>query len=367
MPLSAVSIRGYRSINQIRFPVGPLTVFVGENGVGKTNLYRAVRLLREAARGTITRAIAEEGGISSVMWAGTRRKREPVRLAFAAEFDALTYSIEVGLPSPTQAALSLEPRVKEEELSVANGTTRTVIMSRQGPSAWVRDGEGRRHTFSNMLLASEPALAAIRDAARFPLLDQVRQELLGCRFYHEFRADQQSPLRQPSLAISTPALASDGSDLAAAFATVFDIAMTPEDIEEAVSEAFPRTRLSIVTDKGRCSLMLRTPDVARPMEAHELSDGTLRYLCLVAALLGYRPAPFIALNEPETSLHPRLMKPLARLIAKASERNHLWVVTHSDELGANIKELTGVKPRRVVRKDGETWIEGLKPTGEFDD
>src|SRR6516162_1503040 len=112
MPISAVSISGYRSIKNIRFPMGPLTVFVGKNGVGKTNLYRALHLLHSAANGQITRHVAEDGGVESVLWEGAHRTREPVRLMFSAEIDNFDYRIEIGLPMLTEAALNLEPRVK---------------------------------------------------------------------------------------------------------------------------------------------------------------------------------------------------------------------------------------------------------------
>jgi predicted ATPase len=63
----------YRSLRSIRFPTGRLTVFVGANGVGKTNLYRAVQLLQASAAGTLAREIAAEGGMQSALWAGKRR------------------------------------------------------------------------------------------------------------------------------------------------------------------------------------------------------------------------------------------------------------------------------------------------------
>jgi len=61
----------------------------------------------------------------------------------------------------------------------------------------------------------------------------------------------------------------------------------------------------------------------REFEPHELSDGTLRFLGLAGALLAYHHPPLIALNEPEASLHPQLMPPLARLIAKAAGTSQL--------------------------------------------
>ena len=69
LPLTSVAVDGYRSICRIRLPVGHLTVLAGRNGVGKTNLYRALELLAAAARGGLSREIPEEGGIESVLWA----------------------------------------------------------------------------------------------------------------------------------------------------------------------------------------------------------------------------------------------------------------------------------------------------------
>jgi predicted ATPase len=82
-------------------------VFIGANGVGKTNLYKALGLLRCAAEGTITRAIAEEGGIESVLWAGVRRRGMPVRLVLKAHFDEMEYGLEVGLPHSYEVEIGL--------------------------------------------------------------------------------------------------------------------------------------------------------------------------------------------------------------------------------------------------------------------
>jgi predicted ATPase len=105
----------------------------------------------------------------------------------------------------------------------------------------------------------------------------------------------------------------------------------------------------------------------RPFGMHELSDGTLKYLCLLGALMGYRLPSLIALNEPEASLHPALLAPLARLIARAAVKTRIWIVTHSEALADAMKEETGNPPRRVVKVAGATSIEGLKLTGEYRD
>jgi predicted ATPase len=101
--------------------------------------------------------------------------------------------------------------------------------------------------------------------------------------------------------------------------------------------------------------------------AAELSDGTLRFLLWSAALLTPRPPPLMVLNEPETSLHPDLLDPLAEMIVQASERTQVWMVTHSERLAEAVGRLGRVAPRRVIKRNGETWIEGLRLFGDFDE
>ncbi len=101
---------------------------------------------------------------------------------------------------------------------------------------------------------------------------------------------------------------------------------------------------------------MRTPGLHRALNAHELSDGTLRYLCLVAALLSPRPPPLLALNEPETSLHPDLLDPLGELIAAMPRESQLWVTTHARELADGVAKRTGVEPVRLTKQTGETRI-----------
>lgn len=377
MPLSAVKIENYRSVRNLWLPVEQLTVFVGANGVGKTNLYKALGLLKGAAEGSITRAIAEEGGLESVLWAGRRRAGQPVRLVLKARFDELEYGAEVGLPHsyevavglrrPTEAAFILEPLVKAERLVVRQGRRDVVMMERKGPMVVLRDDNGRRETHKSAVLASETALAAFRDAARYPELEAVRREILEWRLYHDFRTDAGSRIRKPCHAITTPTLSADGHDLAAVLATLAVIRQDTSDLDAAIDDAFPGARLG-AGDKGSlCEFNMTFPDMPRPFAAHELSDGTLKYLCLLGALMGYRLPPLIAINEPEASLHPSLLAPLARLIARAAARTRVWIVTHSDELARHLEEETGKRARRVVKSDGATGIEGLKLSGDYAD
>jgi len=192
--------------------------------------------------------------------------------------------------------------------------------------------------------------------------------MLSWRFYHDLRTDRASPLRQPCLAVTTPTLASDGSDLAAVFATLVHVREDTADLDQVIEDAFPGAKLQVPPPGRTASFGLVLPDYPkRVFEAGELSDGTLRYLGLAGVLLGYRLPGFIALNEPEASLHPELLAPLARMIVRAAARTQIWVVTHSERLADAFAEFGGVKPRVVIKRSGETWIEGLKLGGDFRD
>ncbi len=377
MPLTSVTIRGYRSVRNLTLPIEPCSVFVGANGSGKTNLYRALALLNAAADGTITREIAGEGGVNSVLWAGARRRGEPVRLVLKARFDELgrepcdglphAYEIEIGLPRPNDAALSLEPLIKAEKLTVRKGTRDIVMMERRGPAVNVRNETGKRENHAQAMLVSQTALSALRDAARYPELTAVRTELSDWRLYHDFRTDPGSPIRKPCHAITTPTLSADGSDLAAVLATLFVIREDTRDLDAAIADAFPGATLNAGEDGSNCDFSLTFPEFQRPFAPHELSDGTLKYLCLLGALMGYRLPALIASNEPEASLHPSLLAPLARLIARAAERTRIWVVTHSQTLADELRSAAGAQPRRVEKINGETRIAGLTLSGDYRD
>lgn len=388
MSLTEVEITGFRSIRKIRFPLRRLTVLVGANGVGKTNLYRSLELLHAAAKGTLAGEIAREGGLGSVFWAGGKnltedgsfdpkfrtdgfRKGEKQRLALEArlDFDQLTfaYGLELGFGNPQyDAVFAGEAQIKEERLELVGGKRRTVVLQRSGPTIWARNAEGKRETLDAKVLASETALTNVGGA--FPEVALVRQELANWRFFHGFRTDAESALRRPSRAITSPLLASDGSNLAAVFATLRHIRQETVDLDEAVDLAFPGATLDVPYPDEFARFGVTFPDTPRrSFGAHELSDGTLQFLALMGALLSYRLPPFVALNEPEASLHPDLLPVLAKVIVKAAERTQIWVVTHSQVLADAIAGESGITPRQVIRKDGATWLEGLTQLGIFDD
>ena len=151
------------------------------------------------------------------------------------------------------------------------------------------------------------------------------------RFYDNLRSDNWSPARQPQIGVRTPVLSNDGSDLAAAWRTIQEIG-DEDALAVAVEDAFPGATVEVGVTSGRFELLFRQPGLLRPLSQAELSDGTLRYLLLVAALLTPRPPPLMVFNEPEASLHPDLLPALGRLMLRYATENQLWVVSHARAL-----------------------------------
>jgi predicted ATPase len=349
-------VAGYRSVREVRLRLGQVNVLVGPNGCGKSNLYRALYLLSAAAAGQFSRSLAEEGGMPSVLWAGPRFKG-PVRMTVGVQVDDLEYELSCGLmpPTPGGSAFDLDPHVKEESLRLVEAKRRTEIMKRTNASVTARDDQGSRVTFPSAIGDSESVMAELREPHRFPVLSAFRQEFLSWRFYHQFRTDADSPLREPQVGIRTPVLSHDGRDLAAALQTIIEVGDRPA-LLEAITRAFPGAELIIESARSRFSLSLLMPEFHRPFEARELSDGTLHYLCLLAALLSPRPPSLLALNEPETSVHPDLIGPLAKLIARASQNSQVWITTHSQNLAEAVQVESGIALIRLEKVQGETRV-----------
>jgi predicted ATPase len=114
----------------------------------------------------------------------------------------------------------------------------------------------------------------------------------------------------------------------------------------------------VLNIEGRFEIAMHQHGLLRPLKAAELSDGTLRYLLWIAALLTPRPPELLVLDEPEASLHPDLLPALGRLIASASERSQVFVVTHSPGLAASLEQQRDCNSITLEKDFGETKIVG---------
>src|SRR5580704_17639299 len=372
--IKKIAIAGYRSLRDVRLTLGTLNVITGANGSGKSSLYRALRLLADIAQGRIIQSLAAEGGLHSTLWAGPesfsramKRGEQPVqgnvrkaaislKLGFAG--DDYGSAIDLGLTHPSASAFSRYPEIKIESQWTGETLGRSnAFAMRAGPVVRIRTDAGEwRPVFQNlapfdsmMTHCSDP-----RDALELLLL---RERMRDWRFYDHLRTDRDALARRPQVGTYTPVLGSDGSDLAAAVQTIREIGSDGE-LGKAIADAFPGASIEIVENEGYFELEMRQHGLLRPLRAAELSDGTLRYLLLTAALMSPRPPGLMILNEPETSLHPDLLPPLARLIAQAARRSQLVVVSHATALVSWLADAGGARQIVLDKQLGETLVQG---------
>ncbi len=368
--LNTLAISGYRSFKEMVAPLGQLNVVTGANGSGKSSLYRSLRMLADIGSGNLIASLAREGGLTSTLWAGPeilssadqpepamRKKPVSLRLGFAS--DDFCYAIDLGLPQPSSSAFSLDPVIKRECLWRGN-TMRpsTLWTDRHGPIVKCRNADGAWASLS----INQPTFASVvtefSDPERSLDLMVLRELLRAWRFYDHMRTDREAPARQLQVGTYSPVLAEDGGNLAAALQTVREIGDGPA-LDEAIADAFPRSRLLIDTTQGRFEVMLKQPGLLRPLRAAELSDGTLRYLLLLAALTSPRPPDLLVLNEPETSLHPDLIQPLGRLIADRVKYSQIIVVTHNALLAESLIARSCCIPIQLQKDCGATELAGV--------
>jgi predicted ATPase len=293
---------------------------------------------------------------------GTRRTK-PISLRLGFASDELSYAIELGLPLRTSSAFALDPEIKRE--CIWTGPVMrpsTMLVDRRDAVVRMRAEDESWTIVTSGLAAFDSVMTHVADplTARETLM--LRESVRGWRFYDHFRTDPAAPARAPQIATRTVALADDGADVAAAIQTIREIG-EDEALAQAVDDAFPKSRLLIEGQGGRFGLTMQQHGLLRPLSAAELSDGTLRYLLWIAALLTPRPPALMVLNEPETSLHPDLLAPLARLIGKAAQRSQVIVVTHAAALIEALSAHGECQSILLEKQFGETTIAGAGQIG----
>ncbi|MBX3573656.1 MAG: AAA family ATPase [Mesorhizobium sp.] len=370
--IHTLAIAGYRSIRNLVLPLERLTVVTGRNGTGKSSFYKALRLLADVAQGNVISSLAAEGGLPSTLWAGpeqisrsvreglhpvqgtVRKDRVALKLGFAS--DDYGYAIDLGLPIPSASMFGRDPEIKAEAVWAGEALSRrNAFATRSGPAVTVLDEQGGRSTLPNLLAPFDSMMTHAADPRGLPELLLLRERMRAWRFYDHFRTDADAPARAARPGTRTTALGADGADLAAALETIREIG-DPKGLAQAVDDAFTGAELRIEESGGRFELLMQQHGLLRPLKAAELSDGTLRYLLLLAALMTPRPPGLMVFNEPETSLHADLLPPLARLIGEASKTCQIVVVTHDAMLADALRE-AGALRHDFTKSFGETVVE----------
>lgn len=372
--IHTVAISGYRSLRDVVIPLGQLTVIAGSNGTGKSSIYKSLRLLADTADDRAIGSIAREGGFRSVLWAGPEalsrgmrdgsvpiqgtKRKVPYSLKLGFASDEYSYAIELGLPAQDRTSMfNDDPEIKREMLWIGDKPTHSkIIADRRGPGLRVRRDN---QEFVQMRTDMSPYDSMVREAVgpNAPWeIAVLRERLSHWRFYDHIRTDEDSPSRKQEIGTRTISLSPSGADVASAVQTIYEIG-NGDALDAAIAEAFDGARLEVqASDSGLFQIQMYQQGMLRPLGTNELSDGTLRFVLLAAALLSPRPSQLLVLNEPEASLHSSVIPALAGLIINASEVGQVVTVSHNRTL---VTSLLGADAELVeLYKDtGETFIE----------
>ncbi|KAF0814206.1 DNA replication and repair protein RecF [Andreprevotia sp. IGB-42] len=371
--ITTLAIANYRSLRALILPLAQLNVITGANGSGKSSVYRALRLLAETAQDGVIPALAREGGLQSTLWAGPENfsnamrrgdapiegtvRSESVNLKLGFASDEFGYAIDLGMPVPHRTLFGHDPVIKRECIWAGPYyRSASALVDRSNAAVRMRDGRSWL-ALHHKLPSFDSMMTHCADPLRAPEVLRLREAMRSWRFYDHFRSDAGAPARQAQIGTHSPVLADDGANLAAALQTIREIGDNAA-MDAALEDAFPSARIEIRNLDGRFEVLMHQHGLLRPLRAAELSDGTLRYLLLIAALRSPRPPALLVLNEPETSLHLDLLPALGRLIALAAGQTQVVVVSHAPRLIATLERSADCQSLMLEKELGETRLQG---------
>jgi predicted ATPase len=374
--IKAIEIEGFRSLRSVRLELRPLNVLIGPNQSGKTNILDALDLLSRAVQGELTDSLYQSrGGLAHLLWAGDDPANGSRRIRYHIEFESngrsakqeghFSYglsieeqaqghvvgeeSLECDLSDGSSIAAPQGFEVKRGEITLHPSSRRD---TQQRPFLLPKppgSGHGPRIDFQ------EPALSQLRNLGAIPVIDRARDALASIFLYPGFETkarwtcdhpNDTPQIRQPQFVQHATRLDPHGSNLVNILYTMSQDEDRWKDFKEIVRIGFPDCKdIVFPADAGQGRIVLAWIDRRFPKKkftAEVLSDGTLSFLALAAALASPDAPTLIGFDEPEKHLHPELLYRVVGLMEQASASRPLIVATHSDALLSYLSDPTSV-------------------------
>lgn len=341
----------------------PLNVLIGPNASGKSNFLEGVSLLQAAPKSLVS-VIREGGGVNEWLWKGTKKRPEA--------------SLEAILKNPKKGGKKLrysftfvesnnrfqliDEQIENEEPYPGEHKTYFYYRYENGhPVLNVIDMAKQKHSRRLRREDIDPEqsiLSQRKDPDQYPEITYLGAELEKIRFYREWSFGRNTPPRLPQKPdLSNEYLDEDGANLGH---VLNRISRDPVAKNKLLNNLKPLYHgiddYHVNIESGSVQVFLHEDKMTIP--ATRLSDGTLRYLCLLAILIHPSPPPLVCIEEPELGLHPDVLGNLARLLIDASKQMQLIVTTHSDLL---VDALTD-SPEDVIvceKRNNQTYLKRL--------
>ncbi len=337
-----------------------LNVLIGPNGSGKSNLLEAIALLRTCPkRDGFRPMIADGGGIGEWIWKG--RPNEPASVeALVARPDGQPLRHSVALRKEQQSFRLEDERIENER--PATGERKPYLFYHYGRGRPVINTvAGKKRQLNRDDVASDASILAQRqDPESFPEITRLATVYDRLRLYREWAFGRNTVFREPQKAdLRTDRLEEDFSNLSMFLGRLRRRPKTKAALLAGLANLYEGlTDFDVSIEGGTVQVFFTEGDFSIP--ATRLSDGTLRYLCLLAILCDPEPPPLIGIEEPELGLHPDILPNVADLLIASSERTQLIVTTHSEILVDALTE----RPGAVVvceKHEGQTTMRRPDP------
>jgi predicted ATPase len=337
--LAQISIEGFKSIKKQSLTLGRLNVLIGANGVGKSNLISAFKFLRDVFDQNLQTSTTRSGGANALLHFGRKRTE---RMIFELVF------VESGTPYSNHYKISLAPN-DLDQFFVESEVTAFHDASRHPMPYWEP-------------LASHGLMEGLISNANSAVGRVVKSDVGSYRVYHFHDTSDSSPTKQTADINDNRVLKADAGNLAAFLYWMQQV--HPDSLNlitstiRRIAPFFDRFELQpLRLNPENIRLEWRERGAEDAFNANQLSDGTLRFICLATLLLQPELPGLILLDEPELGLHPAAVNQLAELLKLASERTQLIVSTQSVTL---INQLEQQHIWVADREDGATAFRHLK-------
>jgi len=343
MSVLTLNISGYRSLKDVSWAPGALNILIGPNGSGKSNLLRALSLLQQAASGDLTDSILKQGGIAPLLWDNSATEiawtlqTPPLQRNRDTSRQSLTYELRLRQIGKT-SSFRIEHELLGNYFLQRSGQAKSPMkfLERDPRHAVTFDFEERSLAAHAGTVPDDTPLLSLVSA---PFGNQIvvgfRERLVSWSIYHDVPIHQQAEIRQAAVARLQTRISSDGQNLIPVLHTLYTSNREfKKTLDSAMKAAFGLDFEELVFPPAadqRIQLRVRWKSLRSEQSASDLSDGTLRFLLLIAILASPSPGELIAIDEPESGLHPSMFPIVAELATEAAERAQVVMTTHSPQ------------------------------------
>ena len=330
MYVQSLRISGFTSFKDVTWKPERLNVLIGSNGSGKSNLLRALDFIRASAAGSLRDFVLSKGGFPRLLWGGSAQQ---------IEFEIDTTDEPKAEPIYRFTLMSMSQSasfsVVSEALVFVGPSTPLRLMERNPDGLTVLDGDNELLLDPAWPLPeTETALSMVSALWIHPVAYLLQKQLRGWAIYHDLRVDEHSEIRRPAVVRDEKRVAAHGQNLTPGLKTLYESDFK-DAIDNGMSAAFPDDYAELFfrpTEPDRIQLYVRRKHGVREDSAADLSDGTLRFLLLLTILATPDPPPLIAIDEPESGLHPSMLPILAEFAVAAATRTQVILSTHSPQM-----------------------------------